>query len=397
MQNFRVDKLLSIFVVFNLVLCVFYMSDPLDNSWGAEFFTLFKYLPVIALAIFFPFFITTLKISFSSLAVFFLFSWMLVGSILTLVDGFSFAETFLGRSLCMFAFFSGFWFFYKGDIDCFIRGVYLIFSLVFLSSIVNFLWALGVRPFEALHVYHEEVFLFYMMSIVSLQFFKGFLKWGLFFWFVFSCFLTFKNTGFIIGFLAIFHMFFMKYRTLNSTNDLIIKRVALFFVLIIFLLSVTIVLTSFSEYLPSGSPEVRLKTYLLRYEEFMFSPIVGANFIGTPLLELETKWGSIEIPSHSDFLDIIAFSGFVGGLLFLYPVFFIIFKFISFKYGEISKNEKLIFLLDFSFSCVISVFFVLLVNPLLNQPKISVFYWFSIGLSLAILVFFNSKKRECYE
>jgi hypothetical protein len=122
--------------------------------------------------------------------------------------------------------------------------------------------------------------------------------------------------------------------------------------------------------LEDRSNEVRELFAYIRVSEFLESPVFGTLYTGTPLL----YYGSLHIPSHSVWLDMLASSGLLSIILFITPLLILIYrtKVISLKIKYLSVRQ----LLGFS---IISFSIVMVVNPILFIPSLATFFWVFVG------------------
>ncbi|MBN0987764.1 hypothetical protein [Amphritea pacifica] len=378
------DIVFCYLVLLFLVVALLYILDPSDTSWGAEDVAFLKYFPVIiaALALSLVFFSNhSFTFEWPSLFNLIFFFAVVGGGVYTVLDGYSLKESFLGRGASIIAFFLGGRVLFHDFERFFIKFSYLVVLVGFLCGIGVAFWAGGFHFIDRPHIYHEEVFIFYAAFIASNYIFGKVSGFLFFLFFTICSILTFKNTGFLIALMIVVHFLYFFYRSYTGVYVSIFKRFFLFFVLVSFLLVVYWFFLNFSNLLPSGSPEVRLKTYEARLDMFFDYLWFGQFFYGSPLVELSTRFGSIEIPSHSDILDVLAFGGVIGFYFFIMPLLIFFLRFFSFDFN--SEKNVVNLIVDLSASVVGSIFVIMLVNPVLNQPKISVIFWFCLGVGLA--------------
>lgn len=368
---------------FILIVPLVYMLDPSDSSWGMNKIIILKYLPIILVLMGLAtrvFSGIQLSLNFSIVYISIFFLLMFSGGLFTFFQEHNLKESFLGRSISILAFFWGSFFWTRERGPTMLKfGYYLIYASIIMGIMV-FLWRLGFRFVDKPHIFHEEVFVFYGSFIASYYIFRNRYLFNFYFLFcILSALLTFKNTGFLIVFLMILHRLYIQYR---EFNELVIKRILFFSLLLFTIVLVYWFLINFSNLLPSGSPEVRLKTYELRLDMFLENFWFGSFFTGSPLLELKTFFGSIIIPSHSDVMDILAFGGIISLFLFFSPVLILFFRFLQVStLNGYSKEIK--YLCDLSVAIVVSLLVIMIVNPVLNQPHIAILYWFFLGLGLS--------------
>ena len=358
-------------------LALIYALDPNDASFGAESVPVFKYLPIFMASLSLIFFIDKIrlvigryKIEFFSVGI--LALWMILGGIISIkFYHLNVENSFLGRGLCTSVFIPSLFMFSSTTEKNFFLNINSIplklYGVISVLLIVS--WTFVTRFARVDHIFHEEVFLIgscgmYLYSSFRDRILKNLLIAG----FILGVFLTHKNTGFIVGFIMIAFFVYEEVKRRSFRHENIMFR-RIFLVLIGFFIIFVVLYVVFfaSQLIPSGSPGVRIKTYDIRIGEFLKSIVLGKFFIGSPLIELRTKYSSLIIPSHSDLLDLLAFGGIVGLGLFFGPIF-VVLKFLK-RRGEMYPSLFVGIFLVMSF--VIESAF----NPIINQPKLSFFYW----------------------
>ena len=371
-------------VLFAFSLAMFFLLDPSDTSWGLETNAFCKYLPVIVSLMAVPFFLLHLtpgKIQIEVRFLILFLCFMLFGSLISiLILGNRLEDSFLGRFVCALVFFPAYFMcLSEADTEFFIkwagRAVIVGGSMIGVQLLC---WIYGFRYVDALHIYHEEIFI--VSVAVGTLFFK--MKKNLFFlgvlFFVFSMIISHKNTGYLCALFSVIFILRYLYWKLRTIQK--IKKMLFFlFSIVAFFAVFSVILTVFlffREYLPSGSPSVRLVTYLQRFTMFLESPIWGTFFIGTPLVDI----GSLRIPSHSDILDILAFGGLGGGLLLFFPLVRVLLFFNRRIKVIFEKRDEAII---FSLFGVCTFLIEMLFNPVWGQPKIATIFWCCMGCLFA--------------
>tara|TARA_Y100001968_G_scaffold327288_1_gene371998 strand:+ start:1739 stop:2902 length:1164 start_codon:yes stop_codon:yes gene_type:complete len=363
------------FVVVAFFIAGIYLLDPYPYSWGTDNKPILKYLPVfiINISIFFNIFFYITSINRSRFAIGLFLILMFFGSCYSLLlSGNSFADSFMGRSLNSLTFINFVSLLhFKRYVTSFRRIFLYMLALYSLWMFVLLILQQTMNIFELKHIFHEEIFIVTSSSILFFLFFKSYFTKIIFSFISISCgFLSFKLTGFVCSFLAIFFLS-LAWWHINGKQKLNRRVFIIFNYTILLLLSTSIGYFLF-DYLPSGSPSVRLVTYLERFMMFLDSPIYGVVFTGSPILQ--HAW--LVIPSHSDFLDILAFGGLASLFLFLYyPIKIIISLYRN--YSELINKGH--YFLIFNILLVISFLFVCTFNPVMHQPKLAIFFWFSLS------------------
>lgn len=369
-------------IISSFFILGFYLLDPYPHSWGTDNNAFMKYFPVflINISLLFNFYFYIINISVARFILGLFLAIMLFGSLSTvLISGNSFADSFLGRSLISLSLINFITILsskrYVSNFKFFFLYFFSFYSLwVFVCLIMQ----QTIGFFDINHIFHEEIFLVTSSSVLFITYFRSLLLKFLFsFIAISSGFLSFKLTGFICSFFAIFIISAIWWN-MNGKQKLN-RRMFIILNYSLLILSVLSIVYFLHEYLPSGSPSVRLATYAERLLMFLESPFYGTLFNGSPILQ--HAW--LSIPSHSDLLDILAFGGIFSFFLFLYypmRAIFSVYKNLSFLI-----NQKRYFLI-FNFLLIISYLFVFTFNPVMHQPKLSIFFWFSLAYLLLVKI-----------
>lgn len=362
-------------VAISFLVLIFYLLDPYPNSWGSDNYALLKYLPVflINISLVFNLFFYFLKLNKTTFSIGLFLVFMLAGSSYTVfISHNSLADSFMGRALIGLTFINFISLLQIKRYALYFRDFFLYaFALLSLWFFCLLVLQQSFSIFDVKHIFHEEIILTTSSSILFFSYFKSnLLKFTFTFIAILTGFLSFKLTGFICSFLAIFILNLMWWHA-NGKQKLNRRVFIILNYILLILLGASLVYFLY-DYLPSGSPSVRVVTYLQRLNMFLTDPIFGTFFIGTPILE--HAW--LNIPSHSDLLDILAFGGVCSMFLFLfYPLKIILFIYQKFSF-LVDKKKYFLF---FNFLIVISFLCVSFVNPVMNQPKIGIFFWFSLA------------------
>ena len=115
---------------------------------------------------------------------------------------------------------------------------------------------------------------------------------------------------------------------------------------------------------------MRLETYALRIATFIRNPLLGDYAGSNMLLRIGYLFWGFDIPSHSDILDILAFFGIVGALIYFYPVLLVFFR------SKLNSSDDVFYLF-----ILLGFVFLMAFNPVINQPKIIVIYYYVLALS----------------
>ncbi|WP_075171475.1 hypothetical protein [Neptunomonas phycophila] len=371
-------------VFFSLAFCFLYALDPSDRSWGAEYNLVLKFLPLIFVFFIFLVFVKNFFIILATptvipLLIFFLFSFG--GAVCTIFQmNARFEDSYLSRALLMVFVFLGFVtsFSKKFEKSMAYFLPYLLLFCGFVVATLLIVWGVGFKFVDMPHIYHEEgVFVLVAMVCVYISRVNFLIKILCLIYLAAGLIFMHKNTAYIM--LLVFIVFLLlKSRYLLSAGNLkIFVNVFFFNFFVLIAVFILMIVNFYSDILPSGSPGVRLNTYLQRWEVFLEHPFLGTLFLGSPMFELPTIDGSLFVPSHSDLLDIMAFGGLFSLIVFVWYSLFPVYR-IMFGYQVIS-NDKIDQLYMLLSVFVFGVFLTLCVNPILNQVKLAAPYWFFVG------------------
>jgi hypothetical protein len=386
-------SLAFLFLFLSAIFSGLFLIDPTQSYYGFSEIKLIKYLP-IELGFFSILFyaLSGRRVSVRVGLLLLLGMIVLLGGIYTaVIQKQSLMDTFVGRGLALFLVYPAYC---MATSEQQTRLFWRLFSpYLLLLAVVIFVgllvWSSGYHFISEPHIYHTQV-----LIPVSAGFgvFLVFRKRSPLFAYIVGPLLMsagivlFKNTGFLVVLFALVMIVFIIWHTPAHRSTLLLKRGLIGIIGLGFVISLLGALTQvdlvvfYSNYMPSGSPSVRVFTYLKRIDMFLESPVYGTLFVGSPIEVMSTKYGEIAIPSHSDILDILAFGGGGALLLFLLPIF-------SVLWG-MRRNLKVrvmpqygMFLWAYAYTGMGMI--VLSVNPIWNQPESISLFMLTVGVLLA--------------
>jgi hypothetical protein len=204
----------------------------------------------------------------------------------------------------------------------------------------------------------------------------------------FTSILTQKLTGYVVGIGAVGYIFAMQIH--NSVEPkwraLIMGAVAM--TLLISLGLLTLGFLYFEQYLPSGNVSVRLHQYELALASFINSPIWGKAYTGSSGEFFVEYTKIINLPTHSDLLDLLKQGGLIAFAFWTIGIFRSIKLFLN--YALRSRGLSAFFhAMTYMTGAIV---FSCAVNPLLLKPPFAFVIWGM--LSLAISVATNNGREQ---
>ena len=194
--------------------------------------------------------------------------------------------------------------------------------------------------------------------------------------------LTFKNTAILL--LLIFSFCFYLFPKTFLRKFSIFKIIGLFVVGVIASLTLAGLYfwlqSQFSGY-SDGNTAFRTILYEYRLNQFVSSPIVGQLFTGETAYQFEYFFNGITVPTHSDWIDILAQGGVIGFLFFLGIFARICRLLIRLRrhvfYSERNSSNLASWLLLFIICVLVSSLF----NSTFNSPDISFIFWVALAFA----------------
>lgn len=382
-----------------------YNLDYTGGGFGSSSIPPLKYLPYALAALAWGMLALGMHIRFSLdfMAILVLMLLMLGGSLYGLIGMHRpVEETYLGRALGLFVFLAAYWL----GMDSYFRYRFLrviipwFIAIALVMAILVFLFRARVVGVGLTQVYHADVTM-YVSAVFALALMirrRVWLRWFLVTVIVAAGLLNMKTTGFLVTFMAIGMMIFQVFVRLRQNKrldralrfGLVGAAAVIILVMCLFLVGISFILLD-QRLDARGDDEVRGITMLMRWNEFVSSPWYGSAFTASPLLEFG-RLHTLVIPSHSDILDLSAFGGALAIFLFFVPLVRI-----CVDQFDPSNQESYFFVF-----ILMSFMLVMLVNPVLAQPRLAFWFFFSMGLLAANQklrksgkIFFHTPDRIC--
>lgn len=228
---------------------------------------------------------------------------------------------------------------------------------------------------------HEEEFIvlpFFVYLVLAQSSILG-KVWSLILLFL-ATFLTQKLTGYVGGVLALAYIGMVDFsRWAPFKWRALIKVISPIFAIGVVGLTL-IAYVFFREELPSGNVDVRLHQYRTILETFFNSPVFGEAYTGESGVIYVENGQRLNIPSHSDVLDLLRAGGVTAFVLWAAAVGMSVGYFVA----EASRREEtaaffyaMAFLAGYSAICAS-------VNPIFLTPTAGFFLWGSLAVALGV-------------
>lgn len=321
--------------------------------------------------------------------IFFFFVYVFFGSLWgRFVEGT--VNGFLNLGLYSFTFFMTLWFLSQtGDPFKIIKLTFYIFLFWIVVSLVNQVYFWGDTFY-----FHSREFLvigfsalFYFISKTNLQRALSILL------LVVMGLLSQKNTGYLVLIMILAYIFILFFITRLYVIKSPFSKITLWFFSVLGFILFILVLAGFyiqnKSDLPTGNTDYRLHMYEIAFNKFLESPVYGSFFSGTATIEFDLFKVAADtqtLPTHSDFIDILAHGGIIGITLWILIYLIIFRKFVSFiRVINTSSSTKLdpyihvLFLVCFS-NLIVSSF-----NPVMNSTDLSWSFWSSLAMLISLL------------
>ncbi|MCA9873671.1 MAG: hypothetical protein KC441_08450 [Anaerolineales bacterium] len=193
-------------------------------------------------------------------------------------------------------------------------------------------------------------------------------------------FFTFKNTA-VIAFITIvvgFYLFPKKSLRKVSIYNIIGFTFAAGVVATGALIGYWLLQTQFAGF-STGNTTFRMIIYQYRFEQFLSSPFYGQLFTGETVYTFKSLFNSATVPTHSDWLDVLAQGGLLG--MFLFVGVFLRTSFLMIKTRHITIPNDIRSAAIASWVLVsLSAFIIMsLFNSILNTPEIALIFWFMLA------------------
>jgi hypothetical protein len=151
----------------------------------------------------------------------------------------------------------------------------------------------------------------------------------------------------------------------------------------LFIVALAIAYLEFREFLPTGSPEVRMNQYGQAWRQFLASPVWGTAYTEGSGEEFREFNRLFSIPTHSDVLDILKHGGAIGFILFVLG-YFKIFRVLL--HAAAATRQTHILHAYFVAVCFfqMSALLTFSLNPLLLKGPFALVIWGNLALATGL-------------
>lgn len=136
----------------------------------------------------------------------------------------------------------------------------------------------------------------------------------------------------------------------------------------------------FREYMPSGNARVRMHQYRIVYREFLDSPVWGAAYAGPSGVTFVEAGVPLDIPTHSDVLDLLREGGVFGSALWLTGII----RSVKALASRVSHTREARAFLPVMIFTLLATVFSYSFNPLLLKPPQAFVIWGILGIALSV-------------
>lgn len=248
--------------------------------------------------------------------------------------------------------------------------------------------------------YHTEIFLVIPLAIFfTTGRYQNTWHWIGFFLFLLIAFPAKKNTAYLVALLTIFYTALLIWLPKSRGKPIAVKSSIVYLIVMgLFTLGcvVAFLVINRDQYLPVKTVNFRLLVYGQAWERFLDSPLWGTFFSGTSSRApgMATNLARLELPTHSDILDLLAAGGILATMLWIYGLFRIAriayTKLLSIGSTDFKWSRYGHLLALFSMSGILTC----AVNPVFSHSTTAYFFWANLGLLLGLALRVGRKDYE---
>lgn len=369
--------LATILMLVGFGLCLLLVLDPENADWGGSAVREIKFAPLAAMLCSAVLLLFTVRVRWSmSFILLFSFTVMMVaGSLYSLATlGVDLEETYLSRGLiASISLFVGFLVVQRTTYVYYIipKTLFMLIAYAWGVAILSVLYRLDMAFDDLVQIYQVQSGLVAaaMMLTISRMMGATLSKVSLIV-FATTLILIAKTTALLMLTIALAvygYTYLFKFVAKGVYGRLIRWNA-----LVVGLTSVLIVFGMlYQARLADRANDVREYNMKIRIGQFIDSPVVGDMFTGSPLID----FGPLHIPSHSEWLDMLASAGVMAVLLFLFPIVWLVWK-----TSPLEVSVHGLRLGQWLALVVITHAVSMTVNPILFSPSLAIPFWLLLGL-----------------
>lgn len=192
-----------------------------------------------------------------------------------------------------------------------------------------------------------------------------------------------KLTGYIILSAALLHVGVNAgWRRLDAGWRRAYSAAALVIVIAV-VLALTLLYFEFREYLPSGNTDVRIRQYEAAWRQFLASPVWGNAFLDGSGEDFAQSLRVLNIPTHSDLLDMLKHGGLIAFGLFVWG-YARLFRLIHVACRHCGADRLLYAYFVGTRFFQVTALATFAINPLLLKGPYLLLIWGSLGLAAGV-------------
>lgn len=364
-------------LLLGLAICFLFLLDPENYDWGGATVREIKFAPVAAMLLSVILLLLSVRARWSTqFVLMFLFvSMMLLGALYSmLVLNSDLEETYLSRGLiACTSLLAGFLVAQRAAFIQYLmpKIVFMMFVYAWGVAVLCVLYRLDMAFGDLTQVYQVQSALVAAAILLTInRTVRPFLNKLSLVVFTITLLLIAKTTALLMLAiaLAVFTYFYFTLHFSRLMGSHGTKMFSLFGLLVV-IVSASVFL--YQDRLDDRGNDTREANMEIRINQFMDSPIVGDLFTGSPLVD----FGPLHIPSHSEWLDMLAAAGFLAIVFFFFPIAWLVRK--SSIFDVSSKGLRLSQWLAF---VIVMHSISMTVNPILFSPSLSIPFWLALGM-----------------
>lgn len=202
-----------------------------------------------------------------------------------------------------------------------------------------------------------------------------------------------KLTGYIVGAMALLHILVsIGWRRLPREWRAAYGVAAAVFTAAV-VAALTMLYFTYREYLPSGNVAVRLSQYQEAWRQFLASPLWGNAYLANSGEAYTESFRVLNIPTHSDVLDILKHGGLIGLALFCWgygKIFLAIHRAVAATESNTLLNAYFVGLRFFQVTALVTF----AINPILLKGPFLIVIWGNLGIGLGMALTATRAVRE---